>query len=103
MGAPKQAYSLTLEPAYEPSAEAPEVMAGQVLVQEEPLRRTVCHIEVRAVWAPDGDVTVGTPDPPGLPGLGTEEIRHRAKSLVTLLRDDKLAGRQAAGGDPSEP
>ena len=101
--APKETYSLTLEPVYEPSPEAPEAMVGQVLVQEEPMRRTVCRVEVRAAWTPDGDVTVGTPDPPDLPGLSEEDIRHRVRALVTLLRDDKLSGRQAAGGDPSEP
>ena len=78
-------------------------MAGQVLVQQEPLRRTVCRVEVRAVWAQDGEITVGTPDPSNLPGLSEEDIRQRARALVTLLRDDKLTGRQTAGGDPSEP
>lgn len=100
---PKETYSLTLEPVYEPSAEAPETMTGQVLVQEEPRRRVVCRVEVRAVWTAEGDVTVGMPDPSDVPGLGREEIQKRARALVTLLRDEKLAGRQTAGGDPSEP
>ncbi|MBV9848169.1 MAG: hypothetical protein JO250_00635 [Armatimonadetes bacterium] len=100
---PKETYSFTLEPIYEPSPEAPEVMVGQVRVEEEPARRAVCRVEVRAQWAEDGDVTVGTPDPPDLPGLSQEEIQQRARALATLLRDDKLSGRQGAGGDPSEP
>ncbi|MBV9848838.1 MAG: hypothetical protein JO250_04040 [Armatimonadetes bacterium] len=100
---PKPTYSFTLEPIYEPSPEAPEVMVGRVLVEEEPSRRTVCRVEVTAQWAEDGEVTAATPDPPDLPGLSQEEIQKRARALATLLRDDKLTGRQGAGGDPSQP
>ena len=96
-------YRLTLEPIYEPSAEDPEVMAGPVLIQQEPLRRTVCRVEVQAVWARDGEIAVGTPDPPSLPGLSEDDIRRRLRALVMLLRDDKLTERQTAGGDPSAP